>query len=217
MKTLVVAPHPDDETLGVGGTLLRRKSEGAQTAWLIMTQIDPLEKAKLEIRRDEISKISKIFGFDKTYELGFPTTKLDQIPMSELVNRISKVVNEFQPSEIFLPHPSDIHTDHKVTFQAVSSCIKWFRSPSVTRILAYETLSETEFGLTKENFFRPNYFVDIEKFLDKKIHAMNTYESEVHSFPFPRSVESIRSLSLLRGSSSGFNAAEAFELLNERI
>ena len=215
MRTLVIAPHPDDETLGVGGTLLRRKSEGAKTAWLIMTQMDQIEDTKSQKRKNEVLKVSEIFGFDKIYQLGFPTTKLDQIPMFELVNGISKVVNEFQPTEIFLPHPSDIHSDHKITFQAASSCTKWFRFPSIKRILAYETLSETDFGLSRENNFHPNYYVDIEKYLDQKIIAMRTYQSEISSFPFPRSVESIRSLSSLRGSSSGFKAAEAFELLKE--
>ena len=215
MRTLVVAPHPDDETLGVGGTLLRRKSEGAETAWLIMTEIDVLQEYKSRQRKSEILRVSEIMGFDAIYELRLPTTKLDQVPMVELVQRIGKVVKEFQPSEIFLPHPSDVHSDHKVTFEAAISCTKWFRNPSVKRILAYETLSETEFGLSKVHNFHPNYYVNIESFVDQKIMAMNIYESEISNFPFPRSEESIRSLSSLRGSSSGFKAAEAFELLKE--
>jgi LmbE family N-acetylglucosaminyl deacetylase len=215
MRTLVVAPHPDDETLGVGGTLLRRKSEGAETAWLIMTEIDALEVDKSRQRKSEILQVSEIMGFNAVYELGLPTTKLDQVPMFKLVQSIGKVVKEFQPSEIFLPHPSDAHSDHKVTFEAAISCTKWFRFPSVKRILAYETLSETEFGLSKVHNFRPNYYVNIEGFLDQKIMAMSIYDSEMSIFPFPRSIESLRSLSLLRGSSSGFKAAEAFELLKE--
>lgn len=215
MRTLVIAPHPDDETLGVGGTLLRRKSEGAETGWLIMTKLDEIEKNKSQQKKNEILQVSEILGFDEIYELGLPTTKLDQVPIVELVQSISKVVHEFQPTEIFLPHPSDVHSDHKVTFQAASSCTKWFRFSSIRRVLAYETLSETEFGISKGQNFHPNYFVNIEHFLDQKIIAMSAYASEISLFPFPRSVESIRSLSSFRGSSSGFKAAEAFELLRE--
>jgi len=82
--------------------------------------------------------------------------------------------------------------------------------------LAYETLSETDFGLDTNQYFRPNVFVDIEQFLDDKLRAMDIYASELGEFPFPRSRETIKALALLRGSASGFKAAEAFELLRER-
>jgi LmbE family N-acetylglucosaminyl deacetylase len=103
-----------------------------------------------------------------------------------------------------------------VVFDAVASCTKWFRYPSINRILAYETLSETDFGLSTEQAFRPNVFVDIESFLDRKLQAMEVYKSEMGEFPFPRSREAIRALAAVRGAASGFKAAEAFELLRER-
>ena len=218
MRTLVVAPHPDDEVLGVGGTLMRRKAEGGSIAWLIVTNIS-LETgwshdAVLK-RNNEISQIKDMFRFDKVFELGFATTKLDLVPINELVSAVSRVLDEFTPDEIFLPHSSDIHSDHRVTFDAVTSCTKWFRSPSVKRILAYETLSETDFGLEPSKKFHPNYFINIEGHLEDKLRAMNVYSSEVQDFPFPRSNEAISALATLRGASSGFRAAEAFELLRE--
>ena len=79
-----------------------------------------------------------------------------------------------------------------------------------------ETLSETEFGLDKKKTFSPNLFVDISSYLDKKIDLIKVYSSEIGDFPFPRSLESIYSLSKYRGSSSGFFAAEAFEILKSR-
>jgi LmbE family N-acetylglucosaminyl deacetylase len=220
MKTIVIAPHPDDEVLGVGGTLLRRKKEGSTTAWIIVTSISiesGWTKEKVTKRAEEIRQISELFSFDEVYELNFPTTQLDQISMSDLVNKISEIFSTYQPEEVYVPHPSDVHTDHKIVFDAVASCTKWFRYPSIKRVLAYETLSETDFSLNLDKKFNPNVFVDIESFLEKKLKAMTIYSSEMSEFPFPRSHDAIQALATLRGCASGFNAAEAFELLRERL
>jgi LmbE family N-acetylglucosaminyl deacetylase len=219
MKTIVVAPHPDDEVLGVGGTILRRKAEGGKVAWLIVTAISEKsgwETEKVKQRDDEIERITKFFDFDEVFTLNFPTTQLDRVPMSELVASISKVFSTFEPEEVFVNHPSDIHTDHRMTFSAVASCTKWFRYPSVKRVLAYETLSETDFGIGTDQVFRPNVFFDIAPYLNDKLTAMDIYASELGAFPFPRSHDSIRALATLRGVASGYEAAEAFELLRER-
>ena len=219
MRTLVIAPHPDDEVLGVGGTLLRRKSAGAKVAWLIVTAISEQSgwsEEKVKQRADEIKRITELFGFDEVFTLNFPTTQLDRVPMSDLVAGISEVFRSFQPEEVFVPHPSDVHTDHRVVFDAAASCTKWFRCPSVKRVLAYETLSETDFGLGTDQGFRPNVFIDIEPFLNDKLRAMDIYASELGAFPFPRSHVAIRALATLRGAASGFKEAEAFELLRER-
>jgi N-acetylglucosamine malate deacetylase 1 len=220
LKTIVIAPHPDDEVLGPGGTLLRSKAEGVTIAWLIVTTITTesgWSGEKIRRRDDEIKRVTKLFGFDSVFELNFPTTQLDQVPMSDLVAAISNVFKTFEPEEVFVPHPADVHTDHRLVFDAVASCTKWFRYPSVKRVLAYETLSETDFGLGASQGFRPNVFVNIEPYLDDKLRAMDIYASELEEFPFPRSHEAIQALAALRGASSGFNAAEAFELLQERI
>lgn len=220
MKAIIIAPHPDDEVLGAGGTLLRYKNEGVSIAWIIVTTINSnsdADKEKSKTRTEEINKINQLFGFDQKFELNFPTTQLDQIPMSDLVSAISNTFREFEPEEVFVPHPSDIHTDHRTVFDAVASCTKWFRYPSIKRVLAYETLSETDFNLGISPVFRPNVFVNIENHLNDKLRAMEIYESEIGKFPFPRSQEAIRALATLRGAASGFKAAEAFELLRERI
>lgn len=219
MKTIVIAPHPDDEVLGVGGTLLRRKAEGAKVAWLIVTAISVQSgwiEEKVKQRADEIKRITELFGFDEVFTLNFPTTQLDRVSMSDLVTGISEAFRSFQPEEVFVPHPSDVHTEHRVVFDAAASCTKWFRRPSVKRVLAYETLSETDFGLSTVQGFRPNVFVNIEAFLGDKLRAMDIYASELGAFPFPRSHEAIRALATLRGAASGFKAAEAFELLQQR-
>lgn len=219
MKTIVIAPHPDDEILGVGGTLLRRKSEGKKVAWLIVTGISVQsgwDEEKVKQRSDEIRRVGELFCFDEVFTLNFPTTQLDRVPMSDLVAGISNVFKSFKPEEVFVPHLSDVHTDHRIVFDAVASCTKWFRYPSVKRVLAYETLSETDFYLGNSQYFRPNVFVDIESFLSEKLRAMDIYASELGEFPFPRSHQAIQALAELRGAASGFKAAEAFELLRER-
>ncbi len=218
MKTIVIAPHPDDEVLGVGGTLMRRKAEGGKIAWLIVSGITAeagWSEDKIKHRADEINCVSTLFGFDSVFELNFPATQLDQVTMSDLVAAISNVFKTFEPEEVFVSHPSDVHTDHRIVFDAVASCTKWFRYSSIKRVLAYETLSETDFGLGTNQAFRPNVFINIEPYLAEKLRAMDIYASELGVFPFPRSHEAIRALATLRGASSGFKAAEAFELLRE--
>lgn len=220
MKILVVAPHPDDEVLGAGGTLLRYKSEGNSIAWLIVTGITAdfgWSSDKIAERDLEIEKVTKFFNFDVVYNLKLPTTKLDTLPIGDIVQKISDVIKDFSPDEILIPHLGDIHTDHQVVHNAVLSCTKWFRYPFVKKILAYETISETDFGLDVSRQFVPNVFVDISNFLEDKIKVMEIYSSEMGIFPFPRSKISIESLARYRGSSSGFKAAEAFQLLRERI
>lgn len=219
MKTLVIAPHPDDEILGCGGTLIRRRSEGAELAWLIVTGISeqtgwPTEQVQL--RDAEIERVAELVGFSHIYNLRLPTTQLDRLPMSDLIEQFSTVFKEFKPEEVFLPHCSDVHTDHRIVFDAAAACAKWFRYPSVQRVLAYETLSETEFALGTESMFSPNFFIDISEFLARKLEVMAVYQSELGTFPFPRSIEAIRALATLRGAASGFNAAEAFQLLRQR-
>ena len=221
MNTLVVAPHPDDELLGCGGTLLRRVSEGSNVGWLLMTAITQ-EKGWSDqriIQRDsEIQQVRQGLKIQPHhfYALNFPTADLDQVSMSKLVGDVSNVFNIFKPNEVFLPHPGDVHSDHRVAFDAASACTKWFRYPSVQRILTYETLSETNFGFDEiTSGFIPNYFVDITDQLDKKINLLSIYQSELGRHPFPRSLDAVKALALLRGSQRGVQAAEAFHILRQ--
>ena len=221
MKTLIVAPHPDDELLGCGGTLLRRVAEGGTVAWLLMTAITEgagWSVERIQQRAAEIDRVRKGLQVapHHLYALGFPTAELDRIPMSILVGKISEVFADFQPDEVLLPYPGDVHSDHRVTFEAASACTKWFRYPSVKRVLAYETPSETDFGIDpRDTGFKPNVFVDIGGQLEQKLELMKIYASEMGEFPFPRSEKALRALAQLRGSQAGFDAAEAFMLLRE--
>ncbi|WP_115131490.1 PIG-L deacetylase family protein [Synechococcus sp. N26] len=221
MKSLIVAPHPDDELLGCGGTLLRRSSHGESVGWLLMTAITK-EKGwstqRVQSRAHEIAQVREGLSIapHNFFPLDFVATELDQYPISTLVEAISSVFKTFAPEEVLLPHPGDIHSDHRVTFEAASACTKWFRYPSIKRVLTYETISETDFCLNPtENPFLPNLYVDISDQLDTKLKLLNIYKSELGAHPFPRSLESVRSLSVLRGSQMGVFAAEAFQILRQ--
>ncbi|MCM3079667.1 PIG-L deacetylase family protein [Brevibacillus invocatus] len=218
-NVLVVAPHPDDETLGCGGTLLKHIENGDKVNWLIVTTMFPKvdkDRERLQTRETEIKTVSNMYGFSSVHHLGFETTRLDNIPMSDLVGSIGKIINEVRPEIIYLPYRGDVHTDHKMVFDAAVSCTKWFRYNFVKRILAYETLSETDFGINPDNNgFRPNVFVDISPFLNKKLDILRVFKSEMGDFPFPRSEQAVKSQSMLRGATAGCEAAEAFMLLKE--
>ncbi len=219
-NVLVVAPHPDDEILGCGGTILRYVAEGARVGWLIASSLLENEGwsiARIAQREAEIERVAREVGFSDVYRLHLPTAKLDMVPAAELVARMSEVFRLFQPEELLLPNRTDAHSDHRVVFDAAAACTKWFRYPSVRRVLVYETISETEFGLAGTSAFSPNVFVDVTSFMDRKLELMSIYESEVAPFPFPRSLDALRALAAFRGASSGCVAAEAFQLLRERL
>ncbi len=218
-RVLVVAPHPDDETLGCCGTLMRLHDEGAELAWLIVTAATEQPgwtPERVKRREGEIAAVAKSIGFDHLFNLRLPAARLDTLSRSELIDKFAEIFKSYEPAQLFLPSRSDAHTDHRLVFDAAAACTKWFRYPSVTRVLAYETISETGYGLVDGSRFKPNYFVDISRFLERKLQTIVIYESEIGTFPFPRSIEAIRALATVRGAASGFAAAEAFQLLRER-
>ena len=216
-KVIVIAAHPDDETLGVGGTILKHVANGDNVAWLIITRLSEQKGFSLERireRENEIRKVSELYGFSKVYQLDFDTTSLSSSSLQNLIPKISNVFNEFKPEIIYTMNRSDIHSDHRIIFDAVFACTKSFRYPFVKRVLMYECISETEFApALNECVFVPNYFVDISSFLANKLEIMNVYDSELGIHPFPRSLKNIEALSIYRGASVGVEHAEAFQLL----
>jgi LmbE family N-acetylglucosaminyl deacetylase len=220
-KILVVAVHPDDETLGCGGTLLKHKADGDEIHWLIATSIKESEgfnKSLVKKREGEIESVEKLFNFDSVNRLGLSTTKVDKYGISELIKKFSSIINKVQPNIIYLPFKADVHSDHKYIFDAAYSCTKIFRYPFIKKIYMMETLSETEFSVsTKGDYFVPNVFVDISKYIDKKIELMNLYEGETNKHPFPRSERNIRALATYRGATSGCEYSESFMLIKEIV
>ena len=218
-KVLVIAPHPDDETLGCGGTLFRHKADGDDLYWVIFTCISEntgWSEEAVKKRDSEIEVVVKKYGFIDMFNFRLPTTRLDTLPLSGLIEKMTDVYKKLDPEIIYMPFAHDVHTDHQLVAKALQSTFKWFRYPHIKKVLMYETPSETEFNFIEGRTFCPNVFVDISNYLDDKINVMNIFDSEMDKFPFPRSEKTIRSLATFRGSQSGYEAAEAFELVYER-
>ena len=216
-KIVIISPHPDDECLGLAGTILKKKSKGYKVINIFVTSLkntNSSEKKKQE-QLNEIKNCQKILKIDKNYFLDFPPTSLQKIGTKKIIEKITKIFKKEKPKEVFLPFVNDIHDDHFISHKAGLACCKWFRNNFIESVYSYETLSETHLvdSRKREKIFNPNYFVDISKYMEKKIKALKTYKSQIKKHPFPRSISSVKSLALFRGSSSGFKFAESFETL----
>ncbi len=216
-KVIIVSAHPDDETLGAGGTLLKHLEEGDELYWLIVTAADEslgFTADWIEKRKNEIITVSNLFNFRKVFELNYQTMSLSSRSLIELIPEISEIFKEIEPEIVYTLNRSDAHSDHRYLAEAVLACTKSFRYPFIKKVLMYECLSETEFAPPfLERVFIPNYFVDISDYLDKKIEIMKIFKSEIDSPPFPRSEENIRALARFRGSTMNCQFAEAFQVV----
>ncbi|MCM1217005.1 MAG: PIG-L family deacetylase [Lachnospiraceae bacterium] len=217
MKSMIISPHPDDETLGAGGSILKLKDLGNQAYWLNVTDVetgggygcDFIEKRKVQI-----SKIRDYFGFEEFINLKFPPANLNDSMMSELINDIGGAFDRIKPDCIILPDYNDAHSDHKYVFEAAYACSKVFRRSYIKRVLTMEIISETNFGMPYDKF-KPNLYIDVTDYFDRKIDALRIYDTELGDLPFPRSVEAIKAQAVMRGTESGVLYAEAFRVIKE--
>jgi len=219
-KVLVISVHPDDETLGCGGTILKHKKKGDKVFWLVITKANQKITSIPDIVKQQVDycmAVAEAYNFDGLKQLDFLTTELDKYPMGEIIQQISSYIREIQPEIMYFHHHADIHSDHKSAFEAIYSCTKNFRYPFISKILTFETLSETEFApALNQNAFIPNVFNDITCFMDEKIEIMKQFTTELMDEPFPRAFSTIKALGRYRGSRIGVEYAEAFMLLFEK-
>jgi len=215
MKLLVIAPHPDDEVLGCGGTLAKRAAAGNEITLCIVTKAYKPDWSSefLRERPKEIKASCRALGIKKVVPLDYPTVKLDTVPQRELNASLREVVEDASPCEVYIPHGGDLNADHRIVFKAALVATRPLKKRT-HRILAYETLSETEWGRPLRQF-HPNVYVDISKTFGAKLRAMRAYSSELRPFPHPRSVKAIDALATLRGSECGCERAEAFSLIRQ--
>jgi len=222
MKVLVIAPHPDDEVLGCGGTIKKYVAENHDVSLCIVTKAYTPDWSAdfIENRKKEIECATKALGIKKTVYLDLPTVKLDTIPQKELNDKIAGCVKDIEPDVVFIPFFGDINKDHKLVSEAAMVALRPIPGGSVTKVYFYEVLSETEWGKpTQESadIFVPNFYEDISSFLEGKLEAMKCYSSELKDYPHPRSLRGIKVLAQKRGTECGANAAEAFVLLREIV
>ncbi len=213
-KILVICPHPDDETLGAGGTLLKHKAAGDDIYWCIVTNMDEkygYSREEVRKRNNEITNVAEQFGFDAIFTLDFQPAKLSSSSLPSLIKSFSDVILEIKPQVLYVPFFGDAHSDHRIVFSALEPFFKSFRFPFIREIYMMEIISETEQQF--RSCFKPNVFVDISDFIAKKIEIINLYETETGMHPFPRNSEAISALAKLRGAQAGFKFAEAFSLV----
>ncbi len=215
MRVLVAAPHPDDETLGAGGTILRMLAEGHEVYWVNFTaMLNPrmFSEKVVERRKKQLREIEDFYHFTGVYHLNMPTTELESIDSGEAIGKVSKVFREVEPELVILPDYNDAHSDHKRVFEWCYACCKVFRFPSVKQIMTMQIISETDFGSPTDPF-KPNYYIDITDYMDKKIEAVKIYDTELGEPPFPRSIQNITAQAQLNGVGGGVKYAEVFRLI----
>ena len=217
-RALVIAPHPDDEVLGCGGTMARLADMGREVHVAIVTRGMPprFDPADVDAVRKEAKAAHDLLGVSETHYLDLPAAELDGIPHSRLNEAISGLVARLAPDSLFLPFIGDVHVDHQLIFTSGMVAARPRGGAYPTRIYAYETLSETNwYAPYVTPAFCPNVFVDISAVLSRKLGAFQCYGSQLQAFPDERSVETLEALARLRGSTVFRAAAEAFVLVRE--
>ena len=233
MNVLIIAAHPDDEILGMGGTISKHTSQNDDVTIIYMatgiTARRELSNDKHEIKnipkitqqqwqkeinqlRIDAKKSAKLLSVKNVKFYDFPDNEMDGIQLLKVVKIIEKEIKETKPDRIYTNHYGDLNVDHKVVSNAVLTACR----PSsflVKEIFCFEVLSSTEWSYPYN--FSPNYFSNIEKHLTQKVNAMKSFKSELKKFPHPRSLENIRNVAARWGSVCGFKAAEAFEMIRK--
>lgn len=218
MRVLAVSAHPDDETLGCGGTLLKHRARGNELFWIVVTQAFPPRWPDHTVERKltEVQRVSEAYGITETFRLGFRASELDQVPKGTLIETIDRVIRSVRPSWIYTVGNHDVHSDHLAVFEALMIGLKPFKSRGVAeRIMTYEILSSTDGGTFRGNPFAPQVYSDITPYLAEKVRVMGLYETEHQPAPLPRSGDAIAALARYRGSAIGVEFAEAFMLVRE--
>ena len=213
-RVVIICPHPDDETLAMGGSIARMTSMGSEVSILTVSgHLPPLYDEKdFEITKNEALNAYEILNINDYEFAKLPATFIHQEPVSKINKIISDFVKSRSPQAVFIPFP-DRHIDHRTIFDASVVACRPISARSPSLVLTYETLSETHWNVPGiEPSFNPNYFIKIEKFIDQKIDALSKYKSQLINND-SRSIEACKSLARFRGSQNGCKYAEAFQLV----
>ncbi len=235
MKILVLAAHADDEILGVGGTIAKHVSSGDEVFVQIMIGKQSsalIEREKknrllnkgprydnsvLENRKKQANQVASLLGIKEVKFMDLEDETLEQ-NLTKTIETIEDYYNEIKPDIVYTHHGGDSNQDHRGVFNATIVAVRTYLKHKPKKVLCYEIPSSTEQAPPFSKYlFMPNYFVDIEPFLNKKLDAMKIYHEELGQFPHPRSLEAIKILAQYRGITAGYKAAEAFMLYRELI
>jgi len=212
-NVLVVVAHPDDETIGCAGTIIRHIKSDDNV--FIVTLSDG-ETSRSEKVPDKLNRYNNFhnalgeMGVKDFVNLDYPDQRLDTVPLLDLVIEIEEIKRKIKPNIIYTHFHSDLNVDHQITHKAVMTASRPLPSETAKEILCFEIVSSTEWAIGDKNIFRPNLFVNIEPYLNQKIKALECYADEMCQPPHARSIESIVNLAKYRGTQNGMYAAEAF-------
>ncbi len=227
-RVLVIAAHPDDEVLGVGGTIVRLVENGFEAHVLFATTgitaryadqeayADSIQTQITQLKRD-VASTKEILGIHTHYFLEYPDNRLDTVALMDLTHSIRGIVQEVQPKIVFTHHHGDYNWDHRIVFEATLMACRANAGETYPELLyAYEVLSSTERNLQNAAFgFFPNVYVDVTHSIEQKIAALQCYSTELGKYPHPRSAEAVRNKALCRGSEVNMKYAEAFHLIRQ--
>lgn len=220
MRVLVIAAHPDDEILGLGGTIAKHTSEGDEVHVLMVTEGASTQykdrPEMIEQKKNEIFRVKNILNIADIHFINLPDMKLDTLAHIEVNNPIAKAIHQLRPEIVYTHFYGDVNKDHRVIFDSTMVAVRPSAEYSVKKVICFHTPSSTEWNIQQgHTAFLPNMYVDISRFLDKKLKALDQYKSELRKYPHPRSLESIKILANYWGSHIGAEAAEAFMIVRE--
>lgn len=214
-KVIVVAPHPDDEIIGCGATIAKHIENGDEVTIIVATNAsvgapDLFSEDSAKNTREEAVNAHIFLGVKETIFFEFPAPALNAFPEYKISLELGRVFKNINPTHLYLPHPGDIHQDHKAIYRASLVAARPQGDHKILNIYCYETLSETEWAPMQEKPFVPNHFVDVTDFFSKKIEAMKFFDSQLKKYPHTRSIEAFEALAMYRGATVGIKKAEAF-------
>lgn len=218
MNVLVIAAHPDDELLGLGGTVARHASDGDVVVAAVVSDgaTSRYEGGADAALEDAGRRAADVLGLREIRFLGLPDQRLDARPVLEVIKAVEAVVDEVRPEVVYTHHWGDVNRDHRVVAEAVSVACRPVGLHFPHRVLCFETPSSTEWSPPDPSAqFVPNHFVDITATLDRKLDAMRCYSTELRPPPHPRSLEALRARAAYWGQIVSCDYAEPFVLLRE--
>lgn len=234
MNILILAAHPDDEVLGMGGTIkkftkqkhnvkiilfatgiISRRSTNYKnsTQYKVDKKTDKKMKGQVDMLRNEAKGAAKILGVTDIEFLDFPDNEMDLVSNLEITKRIEKIIKKFQPDQVFTHSHFDVNVDHRMLYFATLAATRPKLGTKIKKVYSFEVPSSTEWYFSSQ--FSPNFFVNIDNEIKSKIQALKKYKTEIKSFPHPRSAIALDAIAKRWGSVSGFKNAEAFSLIRE--
>jgi LmbE family N-acetylglucosaminyl deacetylase len=219
-KIAVIAAHPDDEVLGLGGTLLSHKAAGDAISILLLgdgeTARNP--KANIQKRAHCAQLVAKYLKAVDLQQMALPDNQFDTISLLSLTKIVEQFISKHAPDIIYTHSLVDLNIDHRKTHEAVMTACRPQPGFFVKEIRCFETPSSTEWHLRSlGNIFSPQVYVGIAAFIEEKLKLLKLYQKELRPFPHARSLESIKILARYRGGEVGMKYAEAFELVRRII